>query len=441
MSERSRACDRCLARPWLLARLSGHLDRVRREIHPLLALGDDDLIAAVAGVDRQRITDELTSFDPDRARTAAAHADVELVCRCDGAYPSRIRLLGEAAPAVLHVAGGIGRLGALCGGDPVAIVGSRRPSAYGLEVARALGRGLSASCVTVVSGMAAGVDAAAHEGALESGERTLAVLPGSAERAYPPSKRRLHAKIITAGAAVSELGPGVEIRRWMFPARNRLIAATSAMTVVVEASERSGALITARLANELGRPLGAVPGRIWSPQAAGPNQLLADGAHVVRDARDVLDSLACSGLGAAADADPLRHDGHGHTGGLGGLGTECGSQSHCAGRRLDEPDPVVGVRPARSRKERASDVRGVDCRGADGTGEGRGCEAGSCVAGERLPDDLRRLLAAIADGHDTAPAALARVGVPPDRGLAAIASLELGGYVRRTSGGRFVPIL
>ncbi len=440
MSERSRACDRCLARPWLLARLSGHLDRVRREIHALLALGDDDLIAAVAGVDRQRITDELTSFDPDRARTAATHAGVELVCRCDGAYPSRIRVLAEAAPAVLHVAGGIGRLGALCIGDPVAIVGSRRPSAYGLEVARALGRGLSASGVTVVSGMAAGVDAAAHEGALESGGRTLAVLPGSAERAYPSSKRRLHARIIMAGAAVSELGPGVEIRRWMFPARNRLIAAASAMTVVVEASEHSGALITARLSNELGRPLGAVPGRIWSPQAAGPNQLLADGAHVVRDARDVLDSLASFGLGAAAP-DPLRRGGHGHTGVFGGLGPACGSQPQCAGRRLDEKDAVGGVRPAQSRKDRALDIRGVDCKRPDAAGEGGACDAGSRVPGERLPDDVRQLLAAIADGHDTAPAAFARVGVPPDRGLAAIASLELGGYVRRTSGGRFVPIL
>ena len=163
------------------------------------------------------------------------------------AYPARLRDLDDA-PAALFVAGGVARLEALAGADleqgprAVAVVGTRRASADGLEVARALGRGLAAAGVTVVSGMALGVDSAAHAGALESSGRTVAVLAGGADVPYPPSKARLHQLIGERGCVVGELPPGFVAMRWCFPARNRIIAALAHMTIVVEAARRSGSL-------------------------------------------------------------------------------------------------------------------------------------------------------------------------------------------------------
>ncbi len=363
MNTATRACDRCLARPWLLERLRGHLDRVRGRIAATLELPDRDLIVAVAGADREPVTRELDGFDAAAARLRCERAGVEPICRCDPAYPARLAELA-APPAVIHVAGSLECVLPPAGGDAVAIVGARHASAYGLQVATGLGRGLGASGLLVLSGMALGIDSASHVGALEAGAPTVAVLPGGADRAYPAGRRRLYRRIQAAGAAISELPPGVEIRRWMFPARNRLIAALAAMTIVVEAGERSGALITAAHAEELGRTVGAVPGRVTAPLAAGPNALLARGAAVIRGTQDVLD-------------------------------------------RLFGP----GVREAAAGDER-----------------------------EPLSPALSRVLADVAGGRDTA-AALERSGHAPEQALAALASLELRGYVRRQAGGRFVVVI
>jgi DNA processing protein len=191
---------------------------------------------------------------------------------------------------VLHIAGNAAALlGALA--DPiVAIVGARRASRYGVEVARSLARGLTSAGLTVVSGMASGIDSAAHDGALAAGP-TVAVLPGGADRPYPAARRALYRRIVATGGALSELPPGTSVRRWMFPARNRITAALAAMTVVVEAGERSGSLMTAAVARELGRPLGAVPGQVTSPLAKGPHRLLAAGASLIGGPEDVLDRL------------------------------------------------------------------------------------------------------------------------------------------------------
>lgn len=285
----SRACQDCLARSWLLGRLGGHLEVVRSQIGPLLALDDEDLIAAVCGRQRDAIERERAQLDTDTLMTAGQRAGLQLLCRCDASYPRGLRAL-DAPPAVLYVAGGLERFLALCEQGPVAIVGARRASDYGTEMARSLGRDLAASGLTIISGMARGIDAAAHFGALRAGT-TVAVLPGSADRPYPASHLRLYRTILESGVAVSELPVGTGARKWCFQARNRLIAGLSAMTVVVEASEGSGALPTAETARVLGRQVGAVPGRVTSPQASGPNALLARGATVIRDAQDVLDCL------------------------------------------------------------------------------------------------------------------------------------------------------
>ncbi len=297
------ACDGCTARTWLIGRMAGHIERHRGRVDAVLELADDELIAALGGRQRELLQRDREQVDLDALRSRADRAGLERICACDPAYPPALRALA-APPAVLHVAGGLARLLALADSDPVALVGSRRASPYGLEVARSLGRGLALAGLPVLSGMALGIDSAAHAGALEAGASTVAVLPGSADRPYPTGKRALHRRIVDGGAAVSEFGPDTSVRRWMFLARNRIIAALAAMTVVVEAGERSGALVTARVAGELGRPVGAVPGRVTSPQSAGPNALLAAGARVVREPQDVLDHVFGAGVRRAADPRP-----------------------------------------------------------------------------------------------------------------------------------------
>jgi DNA processing protein len=289
------ACDDCLRRAWLLAALGGHLERTGSRLAELLELDDDELVRAVGGRHRPDLEARLGQLDPQAARDRAAHEGLELICRCDHDYPALLWAL-PSSPAVLHVSGDLERFIALTEQETVAIVGTRRPSSYGLDVARTLARELAASGLTVVSGMAFGIDSAAHEGALSAGGATIAILPGGAERADPASQRALYRRIIATGCAVSELPPRSEVWRWMFPARNRLIAGLAAMTLVVEASHGSGALITTRWAQTLGRPIGAVPGRVTSEQAAGPNCLLKNGAHPITSAQDVLDALYGAGV-------------------------------------------------------------------------------------------------------------------------------------------------
>ncbi len=284
------ACDKCLARTWLLARLAGHVDRHRDRLDAVLELGAGDLIAALAGKRRTAVERELDSFDPERARRQAAEAGLELICRCHVGYPRTLAEL-SAPPAVLHVAGGLERFLALAAHAPVGIVGARRASPYGLDIAWTLARRLAMAGVPVVSGMAAGIDSAAHRGALHINAPTIAVLGAAAERPYPARARTIHRRIRECGAVVSELGPGTAMRRWMFPARNRLIAALSGLTIVVEARNGSGALITARYARELSRPVGAVPGRVTSPLAAGPHELIRTGALLIDSIEDALDGL------------------------------------------------------------------------------------------------------------------------------------------------------
>ena len=309
-----RPCVACLRRTWLIASLAGRIEIARRahagRLRRLLALSDRELIHAV-GAETTEVPERYRRFDPQAAVAACARAAVTPICRHDERYPDRLHEL-EDPPAMLHVAGAIERFGTLVAPDrrTVAIVGARRASEYGLEVARGLGRGLAGAGVTVVSGMALGVDSAAHDGALAARGPTVAVLAGSADRPYPSSKRSLHAALVADHAVVSELPPGASAHRWCFPARNRIIAALGEVTVVVEAAARSGSLITAELARDLGRDVAAVPGRLTSPLAGGVNALLKDGAHVLTSTDDALDLLFGVGggrvpLGVAAVAPHL----------------------------------------------------------------------------------------------------------------------------------------
>jgi DNA processing protein len=305
------ACDDCLRRTALVAGLAPHVERARRDhrhIRELLALSDERLLDALAGDRRAELEYMHESFDRAAQRAQLRTAGLRAVCLHDPGYPARL-LQAADAPAVLHVAGDPARLTALAAEDApaVAVVGARRAGHDGLEVARGLGRGLAAAGVTVVSGMALGVDAAAHAGALEVGGPTLTVLASGADVPYPPSKRSLYRELVRTQAVISEMPPGFRPFKWCFPARNRTIAGLTSLTIVVEAAERSGSLITAELAQDLGRAVGAVPGSVLAPRAAGSNALLRDGALVIRHAQDALDEALGIGVATAlAGRDPAQ---------------------------------------------------------------------------------------------------------------------------------------
>jgi len=186
----------------------------------------------------------------------------------------------------------------------VAIVGSRACTSYGRDVATALARDLAGLGLVIVSGLARGIDAAAHRGALAADGLTVAVLPNGIRRVYPAGHRMLARRIEATGALVAENDSDQRPARWHFPRRNRLIAGLSLVVVVVEAGERSGARITADLALGYDRELLVVPGNIDSPRSRGANALLADGATPCTGVNDVIDALPDAVVGELTDAEP-----------------------------------------------------------------------------------------------------------------------------------------
>jgi DNA processing protein len=281
------ACDDCLRRTDLIAGLAGRIGvefKSRQAPRRVLALRDDVLLALGPSSAARR----FAAFDPAAARERAARARLRLVCGCSPGYPAQLRELADP-PAVLHV---LGESGVLRDREGVAVVGARAASAYGLQIAHGLGRGLSAARVAVVSGLALGIDSAAHAGALEAAGATVGVLAGSADVPYPARGRRLHAQVAAHGAVVSEMPPGTGAHRWMFVARNRIIAALAAVTVVVQATARSGSLTTADFAAEVGRGVGAVPGPVTTRLSEGTHGLIQAGAALVTGAADALELLA-----------------------------------------------------------------------------------------------------------------------------------------------------
>src|SRR6185312_7186691 len=219
-------------------------------------------------------------------------------------FPPLLRAIHDP-PAGLFLRGGAAP--ELLARPAVAIVGARAASGYGASVARNLGRELAAAGLVVVSGLARGIDAEAHRGALETPGTTVAVLGCGIDRDYPAAHAELARRVADAGLIVSEYAPGVEPAPWRFPARNRIVAGLCAATVVVEARERSGALITADLALEEGREVFAVPGEIRSALSAGTNALLKLGASPLTDAADVLDVYGLASRNDPVDDELLAH--------------------------------------------------------------------------------------------------------------------------------------
>jgi DNA processing protein len=299
-----RACGECLRRAWLIGSLAGHIetavsDTAGNRAREVLALPNEQLARAMAGKRAPSFIERAATRDPERMLAAVLGSDSWATCRHDDVYPEPLGDLGDQ-PAVIFGRGDPAPLAELPRDGAVTIVGSRRPSAYGREVAKTLGSEVASSGFAVISGMAMGIDSCAHEGALAAGGLTVAVLGTGVDVPYPPRCTALYEEIVERGVVISELPPGTLARRWMFPARNRIMAALGAITIVVEARQRSGSLITATMAQDLNREVGAVPGRVGSSPAAGTNGLLHEGAHLVRSAQDVLDALVGPGAERAA---------------------------------------------------------------------------------------------------------------------------------------------
>ncbi len=301
----------------------------------------------------------------------------------DPEMPPRLQAIPDA-PEVLFLRGDPGALSA----PQVAIVGSRRATPAGAAIARRLAGELAARGVVVTSGLAQGIDAEAHQGALDAGGRTVAVLGSALDRVYPAGHRPLAERIAGQGAVVSEFPFGARPAPWNFPWRNRLISGLSLGVLVVEAADRSGSLVTARLAADQGREVFAVPGSILNPLTVGCHRLLRDGAKLVERVEDVLEELPPDVLASlasdAADARPNRGGGSG-------------------------PGP-------------------------GGEGEGEGKEAPAPGTDE----------AAVLDRLGYEPVGVEtlarRAGLPPEQVYPILLTLEFGGSVRRDPAGRYMRV-
>jgi DNA processing protein len=259
----------------------------------------------IEGLDNE-VIGNLTSFsgwnDVNEEIRRIHTAGVKLVPYTDPLYPARLRAIADPPP-VLYLKGDFRAEDSRA----VAVVGSRSASEYGRRVAQELCSGLAALGFTIVSGMARGIDGIAHETALGCGVRTIAVLGSGVDRAYPPEHENLYERISRQGAVISEFPLGTKPIPFNFPARNRLIAGVSLGVVVVEATEKSGSLITAALAAEQGREVFAVPGEVGSSRSRGTHRLIRQGAKLVERVEDIVEEIAPQLIGSPGwGAKPLQ---------------------------------------------------------------------------------------------------------------------------------------
>jgi DNA processing protein len=244
----------------------------------------------------QMLEELRRDFDPEAVYGTLSKMGIAVLTLADAGYPERLKEIPDPPPALFTQ-------GQFPGARAVAVVGSRKASTTGIETARVLGRALGRRGVCVVSGLALGVDAAAHEGALEVVGPTVGVLGCGVDVVYPRSNGRLFDRVKKNGAIVTEYYLGEAPLAWRFPARNRIIAGLCEAVVVVEAPQKSGALITAHHGLECGRDVWAVPGSLTAPECRGSNRLLADGAGVLWDIEEFVDAYA-SGIYEPEVVDP-----------------------------------------------------------------------------------------------------------------------------------------
>ncbi len=337
-------------------------------------------LAQIKGISREsaeRIARERDAVSIEHELQAAQEHGVRILSRDDDEFPPGLRRMPDA-PIVLYVRGELRPTDAVA----VAIVGSRRCTIYGSEQARRFGELLAGAGFTIVSGLARGIDAFAHHGAVDAGGRSLAVLGNGLHEIYPPENLALAEKLLASGAWISELPMRTQVRRGNFDPRNRIIAALSLGTLVVEAAARSGALITARYATEYDREVFAVPGRVQDPMSQGTNGLIQKGAKLVTCLEDILDELGDVGriMEPSPESDPTARP-----------------RARASRRDEERPRPAATLSPAEERVL-------------------------ALIGGDEMIQDV----------------ILSAVELPPGEALAALTSLELKGLIRRLPGQRVI---
>ena len=325
--------------------------------------------------------------------------NIRVVCLMDADYPRRLRNISDP-PLVLYCKGTLPAFDAL---PIIGVVGTRKATAYGLGAARRMGSQIARCGGVVVSGMAKGIDSQAMEGALTVGGMTVGVLGCGPDVIYPASSRKLYADTVRYGCILSEFPPETEPAKWNFPRRNRIISGLSCGVLVVEAPERSGALITARLAGEQGRDVFVIPGNIDNSACAGSNALLRDGAIMAASGWDVLQEYS------ARFPDRIRQWEEPEDTGFSAHQTQEPVQKQEASEKTDKKpidNPAYG--PYSDRK--------LPCQ--------------TLTAEERL------IVNALSSGERTADEVVAETGLTTGRLLAALTMLELKGLLRRKPGKR-----
>ena len=337
-----------------------------------------DVFARLCGRKAREVLDKDSPIDlAANIRREASKLGAGIITRDSDRYPEHLREI-YAPPGAFFIEGEILAADRLA----VAIVGMRRPTDYGRRVARELAAELARKGITIVSGLAYGIDAEAHKATLDAGGRTIAVLGCGLTQNYPAEHKELREEIAAHGAVVSEFHLRAHPRKENFPRRNRLISGLSLATVVVEAAQRSGALLTARLALEQGREVMAVPGPVHTRKSAGCHHLLKQGAHLVENAEDIINALP-----------------------------------EYARNMLDSPAQirVKGMGPEEP------EVRGVP----------------KAVPHPNLTDDENALLRLLENGDNTIEGLTRKRGLPAQEVSSALLRLELEGLVRQTTSGMY----
>jgi len=357
------------------------------------------LVEGIGKAQAEALAAEKSTAHADRILGACERLGVRLLTMQDAEYPMRLRNIFEP-PCLLYVKG---RLPVMDEEVAIAVVGTRGASPYGLGAAEKLSYGMAKQGALIVSGGASGIDAAAHRGALRAGARTVALLGCGVDVAYPSENQRLFEDIAAMGALVSEYPPGTKAEGWHFPLRNRILSGLCLATLVVEAPERSGALITARTAVDQGRDVFAVPGPINAPQSRGCNRLIAEGAGLVMDSWDILREYEAQyphklSLRPVGEVRPLSAPAEKQTG--------------------KKTAPV----PAEAPEDETPALPALDLR----------------AAGDALTDDQKCILHALHEGGEMQVDDLIEaVDLPTRRVLSALTMLEIDGYVAQGALKRF----
>ncbi|WP_236105691.1 DNA-processing protein DprA [Pandoraea fibrosis] len=357
----------------------------------------DDLVARLLA---PLCTDLATQID--RTLDWASRPGCAVVTLSEAAYPRALLTLGDAPP-MLYCRGDIG-LPNRAGDRTAALVGSRRATPQGRDNARHFAQELGQAGVTVVSGLAAGIDAAAHEGALETAGRTCAIVGTGADIVYPARHHGLAERIAERGLLLSAFPIGTPPRPDHFPRRNRLIAALARCTVVVEAATHSGSLITARLAGELGRDVLAIPGSIHAPQSRGCHTLIRDGATLATSPDDVFEALGIAP--PAATVDTIR-------------------SAETRSRHVDKQKPT-------SRSPRSID------QNRNGNAQRAPAVHATTTPPIGMPPGMAAVVEALGYDPVSADTLCGRTGMGVPEVLAHLSALELDGRIARLPGGRFV---